>query len=97
MKRKKQIYSESYELWQIRDGAGTVVGYQVADKRTAEPLYQIVSEGECMGWSVVAVAHSEPFEFVNLGFYPSEAQAFERIQRDLVERAKLQLSNKEKK
>jgi hypothetical protein len=98
VRRKKQIYSEFYELWQIRDGNGVVVGYQIADTKTTEPLYQVVSEGECMGWSVVAVAHAEPFEFVNLGFYPSEAQAFERIHRDLLEKKKLQTSNnKEKK
>lgn len=97
MKRKKKILSESFELWQIRDGEGVVVGYQIADIQTAEPLYQIVSEGECTGFSVVSVAHAEPFEFVNLGFYPSEAQAFERCRRDLVEKKLIQTSNKEKK
>lgn len=96
MRRKKISFNKEFELWQIRDGEGTVVGYQIADTLTAEPLYQVVSEGECMGWSVVAVAHSEPFEFVNLGFYPSEAQAFDRIHTDLKEKTKIQ-QHKEKK
>ena len=98
MRHKKRFNAEGeYELWQISDpylkGDTNVVGYLIADKHTLKPIIQIA---HCnTGWQVIEVVHAEPFEFVDLGSYPSQASAFECADRCLLDKEQIQ-TNKEK-
>ena len=95
MRHNKRFNAEGgYELWQIQDPYTKVVGYLIADKDTREPIIQIAQINK--DWQVIEVAHAEPFEFVDLGSYPSQALAFECVDRCLADRKQISTNNKEK-
>lgn len=63
---------------------GVLVGYQIFDPPTDRPLYQVCPLDECLGWGVALIAHEDPFEMVDLGYYPSATQAIQAVERDII-------------
>lgn len=75
----------SFEVTQFVDDEGNQIGYSISDPADGVALYQIACpNGDESQFSIVQVAHEDPFEFVNIGFVQSEAEAFSQVRQMLI-------------
>jgi hypothetical protein len=64
---------------------GSTYGFAVQNKTTNETAYQISAPwGEEREYSVIQVVREEPFEFVELGYHPTQEEAFAIVRRHIV-------------
>lgn len=75
----------SFEVTEFTDEDGEPVGYSICDPADGVSLYQIACpNGSEDQYSLVQVAHEDPFEYVNIGFVKTKEEAFSQVRQRLI-------------